>query len=299
MHHAGRVMGRHNRAHWTRPPRAHHPAAATGPPRSGHEVRPVAPHGRWPASAHLANRPALRQAEAPLGRARHVGARARDGALGQPASGSKNPSLRAGFGAAIQGRTDKGSGSQPWIATSQALLAMTKGANAIALSSLGYRLADSRVGRILVGSDGRVRLGPEMLERRACVRRQLDWRMACLAGPAFSPLECTGVGSPHGAHHAGKRTGRTRVAGQDPGPCGLDRCAPAGSRRRSFTIYFVHSNCRFEEVLAVCWFNRPSSRRHQCPDQGAAVLWTRHDVVVNQPARRLGHFLIALGVHRA
>jgi len=41
---------------------------------------------------------------------------------------SKDPSLRAGFGAAIQGGMDPCFGALPWIAASQALLAMTKGA---------------------------------------------------------------------------------------------------------------------------------------------------------------------------
>jgi len=42
---------------------------------------------------------------------------------------SKNSSLRAGFGAAIQGNMDQCFGASPWIATSQALLAMTEGGN--------------------------------------------------------------------------------------------------------------------------------------------------------------------------
>jgi len=41
--------------------------------------------------------------------------------------------LRAGSGAAIQGNMDRCSGAQPWIAASQALLALTNKANAIAL----------------------------------------------------------------------------------------------------------------------------------------------------------------------
>jgi len=39
---------------------------------------------------------------------------------------SKNPSLRAAFGVAIQGNMDPCFGVWPWIATSQALLAMRK-----------------------------------------------------------------------------------------------------------------------------------------------------------------------------
>jgi len=49
----------------------------------------------------------------------------------------KNPSLRAGFGMAIQGHADKGSGSRPWIAASQAFLAMTRKTNATALVLAG------------------------------------------------------------------------------------------------------------------------------------------------------------------
>jgi len=47
----------------------------------------------------------------------------------------KNSSLRAGFGAAIQDNMDRWFGAWPWIATSQALLAMMKKANAVALSA--------------------------------------------------------------------------------------------------------------------------------------------------------------------
>jgi len=49
--------------------------------------------------------------------------------LARLASGSKDLSLRAGFGAAIQGDMDPCSGARPWIAASQALLAMTKRGN--------------------------------------------------------------------------------------------------------------------------------------------------------------------------
>ncbi len=42
---------------------------------------------------------------------------------------AKDPSLQAGFGAAIQGYMDPCFGALPWIATSQTLPAMTKRGN--------------------------------------------------------------------------------------------------------------------------------------------------------------------------
>jgi len=39
---------------------------------------------------------------------------------------AKEPSLRAGLGAAVQGHMDQCSGVSPWIATSQTLLTMTE-----------------------------------------------------------------------------------------------------------------------------------------------------------------------------
>ncbi len=42
-------------------------------------------------------------------------------------SASGNLSLRAGFGAAIQGRMDQYGDMRPWVATPQTLPAMTKG----------------------------------------------------------------------------------------------------------------------------------------------------------------------------
>ncbi len=56
----------------------------------------------------------------------------------------KDSSLRGGFGAAIQGHRDPCFGLSPWVATSQALLAMTKKASAIALEACTMTLQPAR-----------------------------------------------------------------------------------------------------------------------------------------------------------
>ncbi len=56
---------------------------------------------------------------------------------------SKNLSLQAGLGVAIQGDMDHCFGTSPWVATSQTLPAMTRRANAVALGSSQPRLRQS------------------------------------------------------------------------------------------------------------------------------------------------------------